>query len=151
MSIQLNPRWRAFEKGISIYRHCCSKFTKKKKKGHWYRYLSYRYRYHSVKKWQWPFGTGTALTGTGIAERVWGKLGFLTPTRPLPYKTNPSPFVLSHEQIQDHMFLPAFSPFRPGSFSVRSTDVLSTPYFFESIFLWYFIVSPWIFLGGSGW
>ena len=110
--------------------------------GQWYRYHSYRYRYHLCKKWQWPFGTGTALTGTGTAGRVWGKLGFLTPfytsfhspTPPSPYNTNPSPFVLSHEQIRDRMFLPGFSPFRPGSFSVRSTDVVSTPHFFKSIF-----------------
>ena len=91
----------------------------KKKKGQWYRYHSYRYRYHSRKKRQWAFGISIALTGTGTAGRVWGKLGFLTPfytsfhspTPPLPYKTSPSPFFLSHEQIRDHTFLPAFSPF----------------------------------------
>ena len=75
MNIQWNPRWRAFEKGISIYRYCCSKLTriKKKKKGTVvpvpllpvsippaqkvvvairYRYHTYWYRYRRAVKGQ---------------------------------------------------------------------------------------------------
>ena len=48
MSIQWNLRWRAFDKGISIYRHYCSEFTTIRKK----------------KKKKWDSGTGTTLIGT---------------------------------------------------------------------------------------
>ena len=148
MSIQRNPGWRAFEKGIFIYRHYCSKFTKIYKKyiymGQWYRYHSHLYRYHLCKKWQWPFGTGTA-------GWFWANLGFLIPftllchthTPPLLYRQTLTHFSPSHEQIRDHVFLPVFSSFRSGLFSVHRTDVVSAPHFFRSIFflLRYFIVS----------
>ena len=45
MGIQWNSRWRAFEKAIFIYWHCCSKRRKKR-----------------------DSGTGTALTGTGTSN-----------------------------------------------------------------------------------
>ena len=48
MSIQWNTGWRVFEKGISIYRHYCSKLTN----------IKY------IKK-KGDNGTGTTLTVTG--------------------------------------------------------------------------------------
>ena len=92
MSIQWNPRWRAFRKLIYIGT-AIPKFKKKKRKRQWYRYHSYWYRYHPSKNWQCPFGTGT-----GTAGRKWANLGFFfpilnpfhIPTPPLLYKINPN-------------------------------------------------------------
>ena len=152
MSIQWNLRWRAFEMGIFIYWHCCSKRkekrektkkkNKKKKNGtvvpvplllapvpvtqkeavpFWYRYHTNRYRYCRAEKGQ-----------IRVFFPILTPFHLLNP--PSLYKTNPSPFVLSHEQIRDRTFLPAFSPFRLRFFLVRRTNVVRTPHFFESIF-----------------
>ena len=163
MSIQWNPRWRAFETGIFIYWHCCSKRKKQKKEKKqkngtvvpvplllvpvpvtqkvavpfWYRYHTNRYRYRRAEKGQ-------------IRVFFFILTPFHLPNPPSPYKTNPSPFFLSQEQIRDRTFLPAFSPFRLRFFSIRRTDVVSTLHFFESIFSVVFHCVPMDFFGWLG-
>ena len=143
-------------KRVYTYRHCCSKFTKKKKKkGQWYRYHSYWYRYHPCKKRQWPFGTGTALIGTGTARRTWANLGLFWPILkpfhvPLPTPHPPPPYHI--RQTLDHFSSYTGQPEikQPHTsvsiFLIRIFLSLSPrcgkrpSFLWEHHFLWYFIV-----------